>query len=714
VLRKGIIETEDALSDATHIRDPDAIDALKASTSWRTTAPLRAISSALRLSARGTRRVAGLVSEASTIFLGKIIMRLLPYYRRYLPERIRRFILCMLASAMEAQLRAAVKHPAVPEHLGVATDYQKWLLHNDTLTDEDRGLIRARIASFQNRPTFSILMPVYNTPLQYLCEAIDSVVSQLYEHWELCIVDDASVSVGVRKALQRYAQNDCRVKVHVSDATAGVSSCLNKALEMAMGEWIVPMDHDDTIAEHALYLVAEAINSRPSLTIIYSDEDRIDQRGRRSRPYFKPDWDYDLFLGQNMICHLVVYRAEIAHRIGGFRNGFEGSHDWDFSLRVVEASGNDQVHHIPFILYHARQTSQTFSYASLPRATDAARRALTEHLMRTDQPADVTAVEVDKSWYFRVKRSVPLPNPLVSFIIPTRDNRKLLQACIDGLVNRTKYDPFEIVIVDNNTTEADARSFLNDLRSRPGFRILKDNGSFNFSRLINQGVAASSGEICVLLNNDIDVIAPDWLEEMVAHASRPEVGVVGAKLYYEDDTLQHGGVILGIGGVAAHQHKSAARTAHGYFGRLHLVHSLSCVTAACLAARRSVYEEVGGFDEKNLAIALNDVDFCIRVRQAGYKIIWTPHAELYHYESRSRGSDTKGHNAVRFSTEITYMRSRWGIILDNDPFYNQNLSLTSHLFDLAVTSRVSKPWLEYDRDYPPRRSIFGNILDKYQ
>jgi glycosyltransferase involved in cell wall biosynthesis len=653
------------------------ISALKASTCWRITAPLRLVST----TARQPWRIAGYVQKAGAAYLGRAAPRLLPYYRRYLPENVRKVV--------SALLRPPLRPPSV------ATSYDDWILKNEKLGDDDRNLIRAHIASFTKKPKFSILMPVYNTPLQYLREAIESVFDQLYQEWELCIADDASTSEEVHDILRKYAQQDGRIKVCFRGANGGISACTNTALEMATGDWIALMDHDDVLAEHALYLVGEAINRDPDLAVIYSDEDAIDGEGLRKNPYFKPSWDYDLFLAQNLISHLGVYRRDLAHQAGGFRDGFDGSQDWDFALRILEENRDLKVHHIPFILYHWRQTPEAFSKILSTRAIDAAQRAVSGHLTRTGQPAEVDPI--GRSSYMGVRRTLPVQCPLVSIIIPTKDQHDLLQKCIDGLVNRTNYRHREIIIVDNGSSNFYAVNLIATLRAQPGFAVIDDDGSFNFSRLVNRGVCAASGDICVLLNNDINIINPGWLDELVSHAVRPDVGAVGAKLYYADDTLQHGGVILGLGGVAAHDHKSVPRNSYGYFGRLQLTHGLSCVTAACLAVRRTVYNEVGGFDEKNLTVAFNDVDFCIRIRQAGYKIIWTPHAELYHYESRSRGSDTTPENAGRFSAEIKYMRATWADVLDNDPFYNPNLSLDSEFFEIAATSRVRKPWLAHAR-----------------
>jgi len=679
-----------------------------ASRSWRITGPLRAVSRCLRWLLRNTRRALMLAWWLSTGQFSRAAKASLPYYRRFVPLRVKEKIPSRVREAVKRRLEGDYKG----DHKG---DYYDWIARNDTLSDDDRSLIRSHITSFQDKPKFSILMPVYNTPGEYLRQAIDSVVGQLYQDWELCIVDDASASNDIRAILEEYAHKDARIRPFFRQTTGGISACTNTALEMASGDWIVLMDHDDVLAEHALYLVAEAINSNPDAAIVYSDEDHIDAAGRRSNPYFKPDWDYDLFLGQNLINHLGAYRADLARQVGEFREGFEGSQDWDFALRVLDSVPNARVHHIPFILYHWRETDDTFSQISPERALDAAQRAVNEHFKRTKQAA--AAIPAGHSSYpshLRIKRDLPAERPLVSIVIPTKDQCEMLRTCIDGLVNRTDYEPVEIVVVDNGSSETDALAFLANIRTRKNVKVVEDPRPFNFSRLVNLGVAASSGEVCVLLNNDVDVINSDWLDELVSHALRPEVGAVGAKLYFANDTLQHGGVILGIlaGRVAGHAHRFFPRESPGYLNRLNLTHNLSCVTAACLAMRHQVYDAVGGFNEQDLTVAFNDVDFCIRVRQAGYKIIWTPNAELYHYESLSRGYETTPEKAARFSAEITYMRQQWGPVLDNDPSYNPNLSVDSPSFDLAATTRVRKPWFEFE--FTPGCSLGQEAVAKLQ
>ena len=658
--------------------------ALKASTSWQTTRPLRAVSRRVQWFRRNTRRGSKLLWWLVTGRFGQAGEALLPYYRRYVPRRVRTMI--------PQKWRHAVNPPVGRAPAKSKPDYREWIIRNDTLSDQDRHLIRHHIESFEIRPKLSILMPVHDTPSEYLREAIESVRNQLYQDWELCVVDDASTNRDIRVMLDNYARKDRRVRPAFRDRNSGISACTNTALEMASGEWIVLMDHDDTLSEHALYLLAEAINNNPDTTIIYSDEDHIDAAGRRYNPYFKPDWDYDFLLGQHFINRFCAYRADLAHQVGGFREGFEGAENRDFTLRVLDASPDMQAHHIPFILYHKRWTSEHVSQSASAQSRDTAARAVNEHFVRTGQAA--VAIAQDCSGHLRIRRMLPAERPLVSIVIPTKDRCDLLKTCIDGLLNRTDYQPIEIIIVDNGSSEPDACAYLEKIGSHHNVKVLQDPRPFNFSRLVNQGVTASTGPITVLLNNDVDVINPDWLDEMVSHVLRPEVGAVGAKLYYANDTLQHGGVILGLGGVAGHAHRFLPRQSPGYFNRLNVTHTLSCVTAACVATRRQIYDSLGGFNERDLTVALNDVDFCVRVRQAGYKIIWTPHAQLYHHESISRGVDRTPEQRFRAHAERDYMRKQWGFVIDNDPFHNPNLSLKTLCFDLADFSRVSKPWLK--------------------
>lgn len=692
------------------------LSSVYSSRSWRITRPLRTLSRVCRLRwfVHNTRRTLKLMGWLATGQLGRAGTALLPYCRRFLPSYVKKLVpapvrrmvrrqdLTMLTGARPAT--STVQQEARRPCAARDEKYLRWIEQNDTLSDHDRTLIRGHIAALQERPKISVLMPVHSVEPQQLQEGIDSVLSQLYGEWELCLAFSTSVGRKVRSTLEHHAHHDGRVKlrsVRTREACrlfrrprGSLTKCANTSLDLASGDWIVLMDPHDVIAEHAFYLVAEAINRDPEARIIYSDEDKINASGQRFDPYFKPNWDYDLFLGQNMLGRVAAYRADLAHAVGGFRKPFEHVYDWDFALRVLEATPSESILHVPFVLYHRRESANAHLQSSKKRACNAAQRAVNEHFERTGQAA--TAAAIRGSTGLRIKWALPFEPPLVSVIIPTKDQCSLLQACVDGLLNRTDYTPLEIVIVDNGSSEQDALAFLAGLHERTNVKVVEDPGPFNFSRLVNRGAAASSGEVLVFLNNDVDVITPVWLSEMVSHALRPEVGAVGAKLYYVDDTLQHGGVILGLGGVAGHVHKGLPRESPGYFSRLNLVHGLSCVTGACLATRRNVFSAVGGFDEQELTDSYNDVDFCIRVKQAGYRIILPPQAELYHLESVSRGHPrASAATTARFEAEQRCMRQRWGSLLTNDPHYNPNLSLRYPSHELADKPRARKPWVEH-------------------
>ena len=528
--------------------------------------------------------------------------------------------------------------------------YQRWVSEYDTLNDGDRAAIATHISEFAHRPLISIVVPVYETKRNDLVEMIESVREQIYPHWELCIADDASTEAHVAQILEGFRAKDSRIKVTYRAENGHISAASNSALEMARGEFVALLDHDDVLAPHALYMVAHAINGNPKTDLFYSDEDKLDESGCRCDPYFKPDWNPELFYSQNFINHVAVYRTELIRALGGFRLGFEGSQDYDLALRVAAATRGPIVH-IPHVLYHWRLFSGagTFSSTQLDRATTAARRAIAEHLASVGQPAEVTDAG---GGYHRVIHQPPDPWPLVSVIVPTRDHADVLTPCIMGLLEDTDYPSLEIVIVDNGSSEPATEEFFAKVEQR-GVRIVRSPGPFNFSRINNVAAREATGQILLFLNNDVSVIHRSWLKEMVLHAVRPGIGAVGARLLYPDGTVQHGGVALGIGGVAGHVHVKAPGDAPGYFGRLRLVQEISCVTGACMAVPKTVFEQIGGFDEENLPVAFNDVDLCIRIRAAGYRIIWTPYAELYHWESKSRGSDTVPARLEAFLREAT-------------------------------------------------------------
>jgi len=394
-----------------------------------------------------------------------------------------------------------------------------------------------------------------------------------------------------------------------------------------------------------------------------------------------------------MVSHLGVYRRRLIEQVGGLREGFEGSQDYDLALRVSELTRPDRIHHIPWVLYHWRQEGNaSFSQSYMDRCAEAARRAVTEHLARTGQDRVTVSKLADCPGWVEVRRAPPEARPLVSVIVPTRDRADLLAQCADGVLTKTDYTPLELLIVDNGSSEPETLALFERLKADPRVRILDAAGPFNFSALNNRAVAEAKGEIVLLLNNDISVIEPHWLDELVAHAVRPNVGAVGARLLFPDGSVQHAGVVIGLGGVAGHLYYGGRGDTGGYYHHLAITRNMSAVTAACLAIRKSVYEEVGGLDADNLAVAFNDVDFCLKIRAAGYDIVWTPHAELFHHESASRGEDIAPAAKARFDAEVAVMRDRWGDILERDPFYNPVFSLQHADYQLASPPKRMAPW----------------------
>ncbi len=460
----------------------------------------------------------------------------------------------------------------------------------------------------------------------------------------------------------------------------------NSALELALGQWVVLLDHDDLLAEHALFWVVHCINEYPDAQMIYSDEDKIDGVGTRSAPYFKSDWNIDLFYSHNMFSNLGAYKTELMRAVGGFRKGMEGAQDYDLALRCSERINSSQIQHVPRVLYHWRVHSEsTASSANAkPYAMIAGERAINEHFERLGVDGRVDLVGFGYQASYEIRSELPL----VSIIIPTRNGYNLLRQCVESILEKTSYSGFEIIIVDNNSDEKLTLDYLEKLRQQPGITVMRDERSFNYSALNNAAVARANGSILALLNNDIEVITPSWLKEMVSHAIRPGIGAVGAKLRYPDNKIQHGGVILGVGGLASHAHKGAPIEDYGYFGRGVLTQSFSAVTAACMVVRKQIYLEVGGLNEVELAIGYNDVDFCLRLRDAGYRNVWTPLAELYHHESATRGTDISPDNRRRLESEQAYMRLRWRELIDNDPAYNPNLTLDYDDFSYAWPPRI--------------------------
>lgn len=554
--------------------------------------------------------------------------------------------------------------------------YQKWIQLNEKKHNKDE---LKKELSYQ--PLISIITPVFNTDSEMLKAMFESVFSQIYSNWELCIADGCSTNTQTREILEHYSQKDNRIKIKYLSENLGISGNTNEAYSMATGEFIALLDHDDKLSQNALMENIILLNSHPEADMIYSDEDKLDSQGNRCDPHFKPEWSPDLFTSMMYTCHLGVYRKSIVDKIGGFRAEFDGAQDYDMVLRFVEQTSS--IFHIPKILYHWRMSpgSTATNLSEKNYAREAQIKAVAQHFQRLNIDAEVTPGLADN--LVRAKRHLPT-KPKVSIIIPTCDKLNLLEKCIKSIKEKTDYNNYEIIVVNNNSREKETYNYFEEIKKEKNIVILDYPHHFNFSAINNFAVTKVKSELLLFLNNDTEVINNEWIESMVEHAVRPEVGVVGAKLMYPNETVQHAGVILGIGGVAGHSHKHFHQNHPGYFSRANAIQNLSAVTAACMMVRKNTFELIGGFNEENLAIAFNDVDFCLQVRQRGLLIIYTPYAKLYHYESISRGAEDSPEKVERFNQEIRYMQNYWGDILLKDPCYNPNLTLKSENFSISV------------------------------
>jgi len=559
--------------------------------------------------------------------------------------------------------------------------YEQWIRKNEPSGDD---YSRQKEHGFSSEPRISIVVPVFNTPIPFLCSMIDSVLNQTYPNWELCIVDGGSTDRQIQAELTAYAEKDQRIRVQILDENRGIAGNSNAALALAIGEFVGFLDHDDLLSPNALHDIIKAIQENPESDLIYSDEDKITHDGKkRYDPHFKPDWNPETFHSYNYLCHLTVCRRELITRIGGFREGFDGAQDYDLFLRATKQARS--IVHIPKVLYHWRSHESSTAFASQAKqyAFDAGKRAL-EDVLSGGRFSAVVSPGLSMGSY-RVSYEV-LDQLTVALIIPTKDKVDVLQRCIESVSRKTEYPHYHVVIVDNGSTDRETFAFYQTLSDKKNITLLSYEKPFNFSAINNYAVRKLSGQYNYLLflNNDMEVITPGWLGEMLGHGQRPEIGAVGAKLYYPNDTIQHAGVIVGIGGAAGHSHKYAPRDVDGYFSRARITQNVSAVTAACLLMRRDVFDIVGGYDEQ-FSHAFNDVDLCLRIRGKGYRIVFTPHAELYHYESISRGYEDTPDKYVRFQKEIGLFQERWkDFLAKGDPCYNPNLTLRREDFSLNV------------------------------
>ncbi|KPZ12162.1 Glycosyl transferase, group 2 family protein [Pseudomonas syringae pv. viburni] len=660
----------------THIHNLNLnIISMQSSYSWFVTAPLRKV-------ARAFYRVKSNIASLPMIIRrgGGLFSTAGKAYRVWQVRGI---------AGVIAQARWA-KGNAAHALDGNRHDYALWVQKYDTLDDEKIDRINGDISQWGDGPVISIIMPVYNPPLDFLREAVESVRAQLYTKWELCLADDASTDQTVIDYLRSLTATDDRIKVIFREHNGHISAASNSALEIATGDFVALMDNDDLLPQHALYWVARTIRENPDAGLIYSDEDKISTDGTRSSPHFKSDWNEFLFRSQNMVCHLGAYRRDLINEVGQFRVGFEGAQDYDLALRCIEKLQRNQIIHIPRVLYHWRIHAGSTAMAGdeKPYAALAGVKALDEHLERK---GGVGIAELSSLGMYRVHYALPASPPLVSLVIPTRNAHALVKQCIDSIKRLTTYTHYEIILIDNGSDEPESLEYFAQLDQEENIRVMRDEGPFNYSALNNAAVRIAKGELIGLINNDIEVISPEWLSEMVSIALQPEVGAVGARLWYPDDRLQHGGVITGLGGVAGHSHKNVPKGAPGYFCRAELIQELSAVTAACLIIKKSTFEQVGGLEEEHLKIAFNDVDFCLKVREAGYVNVWTPFAELYHHESATRGLEDTPQKQARFTKEIEYIKSRWPDI-QADYAYSPNLTLDYEDFSMAWPPRVQNTY----------------------
>jgi GT2 family glycosyltransferase/SAM-dependent methyltransferase len=564
--------------------------------------------------------------------------------------------------------------------LKLRNQYKLYLLANQLLEDsDDKKADKAK--AFRYRPKVSILVPVYDTNEKWLRLCIESLLSQVYGNWELCIADGRSTKPHIRKVLEEYAKRDNRIKVNFLPENKGIAGNSNEALALATGEFVGFLDHDDELSSSALYEVVKLLNENSDADFIYSDEDKISTKGKRFDPHFKPAWSPDTLRSCNYITHFTVLRKKIIDEVGGFREGYAGSQDYDLFLRVAERT--QRIVHIPKVLYSWRvhKSSASGNPRAKMYAYESAKKALRDHIRRIGLNGEV--YNTPSYGIFRIKYQIN-DSPKVSIIIPTKDRVNVLKRCISSILYRTSYRNYGIFIVDHQSREKETLGYYKELKGEPRIEILRYGSETNFSGINSYAVSQIDSEYITFLDNDTEVISPDWIEAMLEFAQRKDVGAVGALLYYPNDTIQHAGVIVGIRGFAGHSHKHFRRNAFGYMGRAKLVQNLSAVTAACLMTRKSVFEQVGGFDER-LAFALNDIDLCLKLREEGYLVVWTPYAELYHHESIKRGHEDIPEEQEKFRREIEYFRSNWKPVLEKgDPYYNPNLTLDKEDFSIRI------------------------------
>ncbi len=560
---------------------------------------------------------------------------------------------------------------------GFASDYYRWI-HDFEEPDDD--LIALKLGSFSQRPKFSVLMPVFNTEPSELTAAIESVIAQSYSNWELCMADDCSSRAETRAALERFAAQNPKIKVRFGSERGGISRTCNAAWQLATGDYVCFLDHDDTLSEHALAYVCEALDRHPGADLLYSDEDKIDAKDKRFEPFFKPDWSPDLLLSENYICHLLVLRQDLARRIGHLNPDCDGSQDYDLILRASEAAS--EIRHVPKVLYHWRATegSTAVTQDNKQYAVVAAQNALAAHVARTGEATGIETGKVAGRW--RARYAIPA-GTRVSIIIASGGKLDVLRTNLDGLFSKTTYRDYEVVIIDNSRHNG-IESYVRE--QQPAHKNLRyidwRNKVFNYSAINNSAAKQCDSPVLLFLNDDTSVIEPEWLEAMLELAMRPDVGAVGAKLLYPDGRIQHAGVTMGLYDNCGHAFKGLDGAVSHYFDFPDVIRNVSAVTGACLMSRAEVFWKVGGFDEVQFAVAFNDIDLCLKIGNQGYRVLYTPHALLYHHEAFSKTSK----DLVPHPQEVEAMRLKWESIIDADPYYNPNLTRNDE--DYSLKTRI--------------------------
>ena len=611
---------------------------------------------------------------------------------------------CLKAVRVLVKEGPAVFMKKVANQFKPQMDYMEW--RKEELPSKEE-LLRQSRERFEEEVVISVLVPLYNTPLFFLKEMIHSVLDQSYSGWELCLADGSDEEhAWVGDWCREIVKKDGRVKYRKLEENGGISENTNVCIQMASGDYLALFDHDDLLTPDALYEVRKAILERQA-DVIYTDEDKVNGDSTvYSEPHFKSDFNLDLLRANNYICHFFVVKKEIVDLVGGLRSEYNGSQDYDFIFRCVEQA--NQIVHIPRVLYHWRmhENSTAANQQSKLYCYTAGQRAIASHLERCGIEGEVLMQE--HLGFYRVDYPVQ-GEPLVSILIPNKDEKETLKGCIDSIFQKSSYRNFEIIVIENNSVEAETFAYYSELQGggtedrgdekgrikRERVRVVEWKGEFNFSKINNYGVSFASGEYLLFLNNDMEVISADWIERMVANCQRKEVGVVGAKLYYPDRTIQHAGVIIGLGGIAGHAFSRQLGIEPGYFARAVCQQDLSAVTAACMMVSRADFDFVGGFDEK-LGVAFNDVDFCLKIRHICKKlVVFDPNVELFHYESKSRGAEDTPQKQKRFHQEIVRFAEKWEEDLRGDPYYNPNLTLIAGDFSLKKPEERFRKELEY-------------------